>query len=287
MKRFLVITFLISAISINYAIQWPLKSGKLTSTYAESRWDHFHDGIDMTNADGKIYPSENGKLLFYWDKSKFPMDNYKGGGNFKVISHNKGYSLYMHLEDTMPVKTDCLINEPIATAGNTGHSFGKHLHFTLLDDLFNSYNPMSADLIPEDKNPPVVGDVHIKINEKYITLRSGTDIRLTKHYPLLISIHDTISGGEKLGVYKLKVEINGKTIADTIFNKISNSKNGLTLSGKYHDNLFDNKGYYKIEDIQYADGQNTITVTAEDYSNNIIQKIFTFNIKLDTEISKN
>ncbi len=287
MKPILLITFLISAISINYAMQWPLKNAKLTSTYAESRWDHFHDGIDMTNAEGKIYPVENGKLLFYWDKSKFPLDNYKGGGNFKVISHNKGYSLFMHLEDSMTVKTDCLINEPVGLTGNTGHSFGRHLHFSLMDDLFNSYNPLAAELIPEDKNPPVIGDVLLKINEKYVILRTGSDIRLTKHYPLLISIHDTISGGEKLGVYKLKVDINGKTAGETIFNKIINTKNGLTLSGKYHDNLFDEKGYYKIEGIQYADGPNTITVSAEDYSNNIIQKVFTFNIRLDTETSKN
>jgi murein DD-endopeptidase MepM/ murein hydrolase activator NlpD len=64
----------------------------------------------------------------------------------------------------MPVKIECKTNESIGQTGNSGHSFGRHLHFTLLDDLFNSYNPMVSELIPEDKSPPAIGDVLLKIN---------------------------------------------------------------------------------------------------------------------------
>jgi hypothetical protein len=57
----------------------------------------------------------------------------------------------------------------------------------------------------------------------------------------------------------------------------------LTLSGKTHDNLFDEKGYYKVEGFEYIDGNNVILVSATDYANNTIEKNFNFNIKLETE----
>ena len=53
------------------SFKWPVTNGTVTSTFCESRWDHFHDGIDMTSIDDKVYPVEDGKLLFYWDKALF------------------------------------------------------------------------------------------------------------------------------------------------------------------------------------------------------------------------
>ena len=37
------------------SFRWPVNNGTITSTFCESRWDHFHDGIDMTSIEDKIY----------------------------------------------------------------------------------------------------------------------------------------------------------------------------------------------------------------------------------------
>ena len=59
----------------NTSFRWPVENGRITSTFGESRWDHFHDGVDMTSIDNKIYPSADGKLIFLWDKSIFPIES--------------------------------------------------------------------------------------------------------------------------------------------------------------------------------------------------------------------
>ena len=42
----------------NFNFQWPLKEGLITSTFGESRADHFHDGVDIVSANKNIYPVE-------------------------------------------------------------------------------------------------------------------------------------------------------------------------------------------------------------------------------------
>ena len=78
------------------SFRWPVNNGTVTSTFCESRWDHFHDGMDMTSIDGKVYPVESGTLLFYWDKTLFPLDNYPGGGNYKILEHRNGRLFHLH-----------------------------------------------------------------------------------------------------------------------------------------------------------------------------------------------
>ena len=82
------------------SFKWPVKDGKITSTFGESRGDHFHDGIDMTVKDDKVYPVDSGELLYFWDKSIFPLEKFPGGGNHIILTHgNKYYSLYLHLKN--------------------------------------------------------------------------------------------------------------------------------------------------------------------------------------------
>ncbi len=74
-------------IALNLSFQWPVDGGRITSVFGESRADHFHDGVDMVPPDGKIYPLDEGELVYLWDRSMFPLDAYPGGGNYRVLKH--------------------------------------------------------------------------------------------------------------------------------------------------------------------------------------------------------
>ena len=132
-RLFLLISLIVLSF-YNISFKWPLNNGKLTSTFGESRWDHFHDGIDMISVDKRIFPIDSGNLLFFWDRQIFPFENYPGAGNYKIIKHSEDiYSVYMHLADGVSLKRIYTRDDPIAIIGNSGRSFADHLHFSILD----------------------------------------------------------------------------------------------------------------------------------------------------------
>jgi len=266
----------------NLSFKWPVNNGRMTSTFAESRSDHYHDGIDIVCSDDKIYTTDSGKLLFAWDKSLFPLENHPGGGNYKVISHGDKCSVYMHMENGFPIKKSYSENEFTGIIGNTGHSFAKHLHFSVLDlKQKKSINPLLLLPLYPDKKSPDVRKFFFKIDDKYIMLRYGSKIRLTKHYPLLVNIVDTITGREKLGIYKLKVFHNSKPVLDAVFKELFSTKEGLAVQTKIFSELIDEKSYYIVKGIRYVQGENKFRIQTSDFAGNETVKSFLIDVNLD------
>ncbi len=283
-NRILYLCLLI-LISLNLSFNWPLKNSRITSTFGESRGDHFHDGIDVISGNERIYPVAEGELLFFWDRALFPTENYGGVGNYKIIKHNDELiSLYMHLQDNQVVKRIFAPDEKIGRIGNTGRSYGKHLHFSFLKmDENKSINPFR--IMPEikDKKDPKVLSICLKIGKKYYPIRDKSNIRLTKHYPLHVKIIDFIKGHERLGIYKLNVIFNGDKVLDTTFSEIGFNRNELIIQNKPFENLYDNNGYYLVEDMEYRNGINELRIIASDFSGNKTVKNISFDIKLEVE----
>lgn len=284
MNRTLVISIILLALS-NVSFRWPVDNARLTSTFGESRADHFHDGIDMISDSDKVYPVNKGRLVFSWNKSMFPLENYWGGGNYKIVKHDGSmHSIYMHLQDGDDLKPSYEENEILGYIGDTGHSYGKHIHFSLLDNVKReSFNPFSTLPHYDDNKAPVIMNFFVKINDRYTLLRENSSIRLTKHYPLLVEINDTVTGKEKLGIYKISAIFNGKDVLNSQYNSLSYSENGLTLNRYIFNEIADEKGYYVISGITFVEGINTITVTASDFNGNTSEKNFNIDVHLDIQ----
>ncbi len=283
MDRLMMLVSVIILALWNLSFRWPVSDGVITSTFGESRSDHFHDGIDMISSTDNVYPVKGGKLLYVWNKALFPLENYWGGGNFKVISHDDGTcSVYMHLQDVDSLKDVYSENEIVGYIGDTGHSYGKHLHFSVLNHAKReSLNPYS--LLPAfgDAKAPVISNFFVKIDNRYIMIRDNSDIRLTKHYPLLVEIRDVIRGNENLGIYRIKAVFNGSEVLNNDFSIIRYSAKGLTVGNRVFDDVFDEKGYYRIGGITFNEGINTLTVSVSDFNGNLSEKTFTINVNLD------
>ncbi len=119
------------------AVGWyyPTTTGRLTSPLGY-RWGTFHQGTDMGSNYGtaeRIYPVANGIIasIYY--------DTY--GALCVVIYHQdatgKWYSsLYAHLSSFAPglyKGKEVTPNDFIGYMGNTGYSFGVHLHLEIID----------------------------------------------------------------------------------------------------------------------------------------------------------
>ena len=58
-ERYLVYFVIIFLSILLTSFKWPIKNGKITSTFGESRGDHFHDGVDMIVNDFNSYRKNN------------------------------------------------------------------------------------------------------------------------------------------------------------------------------------------------------------------------------------
>lgn len=95
----------------------------------------YHLGVDMVGSDDSVFATSNGVVV----KSGWNNAN----GNYIVIQHDLSgktiYSFYAHLSSReVSVGTTVLKGQKIGIVGNTGSSSrGKHLHFAMIDTLWN------------------------------------------------------------------------------------------------------------------------------------------------------
>lgn len=106
---------------------WPLQ-GEITTEFGEERSYYIggsHTGIDIAvNTGAPVRAAAGGKVVTAWKRS----DNI---GWHIILDHGNGWStLYAHLSKFHVDEGDSVERgELIGEAGNTGFSFGPHLHF--------------------------------------------------------------------------------------------------------------------------------------------------------------
>lgn len=107
----------------------PLPSGTISSTFGYRTFDNsFHKGLDLAAPEGTpYYAADSGTVIYATNDG-----GYNGGaGNWVVISHGNGIvTKYMHSSATyVSVGQRVERGQVIGAVGNTGASFGAHLHF--------------------------------------------------------------------------------------------------------------------------------------------------------------
>lgn len=121
------------AIKTEKSKQYPLKNIRITQHYR-----FYHRAIDFDGITGEpIFPITEGEIIKI-DRS------YWGYGNSVLIEHKSGSrSLYAHLSK-INVKTGDEVNKEtvIGEVGNTGRSFGDHLHLEVYDEEGRNVNPL-------------------------------------------------------------------------------------------------------------------------------------------------
>ena len=158
---------------------------KTSGTFGELRQDHFHMGLDVRSARGvagdPLYAADSG----YVSRIKISAAGY---GNAVYVDHpHTGLrTLYAHLHtlapglrryvdsvhyareafeiDVRPAPGELAVGrgERLGTMGNTGSSFGAHLHFEtrlMADDA--AFNPLLYDFPVRDTRAPEIGGLTV------------------------------------------------------------------------------------------------------------------------------
>lgn len=182
MKTF-ILTFILTIPIWSQDYTWPSSTGKnLSSNFGEFRTTGYHLGIDIktkgteghavhaisngyisrivTNYSGfgkALYLSlEDGNTAVYAHLSKF-----NKGLEEKLINYQEANNSYLANIILSPGQFQFEKGDVIAYSGNTGFSFGPHLHFEIRDKKGRTINPLTNGLKQPDRIAPIVEEISI------------------------------------------------------------------------------------------------------------------------------
>jgi murein DD-endopeptidase MepM/ murein hydrolase activator NlpD len=105
---------------------WPV-NGPITGVFGEARPGHMHAGLDIAAGEGTpIRAADSGRVVLMQG-----VGSSGGYGNFTCIQHNATTSTCYAHQSRFGTSMGANVSkgQVIGYVGNTGHSFGAHLHF--------------------------------------------------------------------------------------------------------------------------------------------------------------
>jgi murein DD-endopeptidase MepM/ murein hydrolase activator NlpD len=110
----------------NGSMVWPV-NGPITGVFGEARPGHMHAGIDIAAGEGTpIHAADAGRVVLIQGTGA------SGGyGNFTCVQHTASMSSCYAHQSRIGTSQGASVSkgQVIGYVGNTGHSFGAHLHF--------------------------------------------------------------------------------------------------------------------------------------------------------------
>ncbi|MDA9679641.1 M23 family metallopeptidase [Flavobacteriaceae bacterium] len=233
----------------------------LSGTFGEPRSTHFHLGIDI-KTQGKEGWEVRSVAPGYISRVRVSLGGYgktvyinHTDGTSSVYAHLKKfapkieayiksiqYEKESYTLQQFPKKGEFTIEagEVIGYSGNTGSSSGPHLHFEIRDTKSQKpLNPLLFDLPISDSQRPQIQKLFIFYHKNNTVLTHSEPIALQKVNDSTYNTPVINSSGKmglglqmfdrqdlsynKNGIYKAKLEINGKTITQFQFDQLNYS----------------------------------------------------------------
>ena len=223
---------------------------RLSGFFGELRKNHFHSGIDIKSSGSyelnKVYSIDEG----YISRIRVGPDGY---GKAVYIDHPDGItSVYAHLKhfskkleaivkkiqyesQSYSINPDSLKipvkkGEFIGQIGNTGRSFGPHLHFELRNtETEHPLNPFVFGIKPRDRRPPRL------LNLKIVALDTAFNELNSKIYHLQKSKYGNYIPKPftiKYGAWRVGIEVSGFDRMNNAPNKNGIYKMSMKVDGK-------------------------------------------------------
>lgn len=273
-------------VAADTGIDWPVEKDKkyqISSTFGESRLDHFHNGIDLPGEGMKVLTPRDGRVLYRIQTEFTPGEMPFGGGNTLVVDHGDQWTGYMHLKtmaDAVLQSFRLTAGEKIGTSGNTGHSGGAHLHFFIYDAANRAMlNPLIV--MPHtyyaDTRAPEAKEWGVLLADKFASVNPDKGFRLTSDYPVYLLLQDHGLGRERWGVYEYKVTIDDKEVLSAKFDRILFKDDAWQLgTGQSFEDIFF-KNYYSL--TTQVRRSKKIGIEAKDIKGNTFTKTYELKIQ--------
>ena len=241
----------------------------MSGSFAELRTGHFHSGLDIKSAKGvsgdSIFSIQNGTI------SRLKVES-GGYGNSIYIDHPEGFtSVYAHLKSYHPTLDSIILahqqriqqfgvdirsfdtpisfkkGEFIAIMGNSGRSFGPHLHFEVRETSSDRLiNPILLGIKPNDTRTPSIKYIELK---QLDSLQLITDIKPLPLRKLPAGVNSKIYDLGKLFVSPHNTYILSLAMFDQMNG--SSNKNGIYAIEWFKNDTLIQK--ISLDDLQFSD----------------------------------
>ena len=220
MNRIFIYFTLFYSVSVGQIYDWPTDAPRsLKSNFGEFRDRHFHMGIDIKTGGqegAEVYAVASGYV------SRM-VANFNGYGKALYIAHPNGKAtVYAHLSNFNPKLEGYLQHfqnknasyildhyfEPnevtvekgefLGRTGNTGNSYGPHLHFEIRNQKEQPLNPQTYGFTVDDRRSPVLEQLAI-IPLKQESTANGS--RLPVHTPFYANSDGTFDLADTLNIF--------------------------------------------------------------------------------------
>lgn len=240
----------------------------LSANFGELRSNHYHSGVDFKTggvagkqikcvADGYIcrakveaggyglalYVMHDGYMTVYGHLDRFPAAVAKRVRKYQYDKERFGVDMHFQPGE-FPVKR----GEVLAYAGNTGYSFGPHLHFEVRDASGNElYNPLQfyKNKIKDTRAPKATaiavyprqgeGALFGESASRVFDLKEGVlgdTIEAWGEIGFGIDVLDYMDNTtNKYGVYRVELLVDGEVLFESQMDNFSFVENKLILSG--------------------------------------------------------
>lgn len=269
----------ISLLLFTGAYRWPVAKLLLTASFGESRSDHFHTGIDLGGDGQTVHPVADGVLFYSFDRTRHPLSEPFGNGNLAAVQHTDGSrSFYFHMQDgsvkSGPVSLRTA--DTLGITGNTGRSFGPHLHLTIQQGE-RIINPLSVLHGIRDKTPPTVNQLIMRTAGRNITLTKKFRARGVDNFELLVKAWDSYADIKQIaviGVYRAALYLNDRRVSEVVFDRL-NSVSGRvrTTGGKRFPEVYRGNHLISLGSFKNLQGTHTFRVQVWDYFGNMTAKM--------------
>lgn len=230
------VTELIDSAYFRSPIDFPLR---LSGSFAELRKNHFHSGIDIKSKNRASGDTLRAVADGFVSRLKI---QYGGYGKAIYMDHSNGYtSVYAHLRDFHPKIAAFILKEQkkrqtypldistsedsiffkkgdyIGIMGNTGRSYGPHLHFEIRHTQSEKpINPLLFNIGPTDKKAPFVNNIYAYSLSPDFQIIDKTDITSSKNLSIpawrigiAFNGYDKMDGANNLnGIAKIRLWLN-------------------------------------------------------------------------------
>lgn len=232
-----VITLLLAVLLLSTgAYRWPVRKILLTASFGESRIDHFHTGIDLGGNGQQVHPVSDGTLFYTFDRSRHPLSQPFGNGNLAAVQHKDGSrSFYFHMQNGSVKQSPQTLtaSDVIGLTGNTGRSFGPHLHLTI-EKGGVAINPLHVLSGIKDETAPRIHQLIMRTGGRNITLDKKFSARGVDQFELLVKAWDSYKKIKQIaviGVYRVAFYMNDRKVSETVFDRLID-KDGRVYTGK-------------------------------------------------------
>jgi hypothetical protein len=289
-----------------FGFDWPLQKVTITSTFAESRGDHFHSGIDLGGGEQSVLPIAEGELVFAREQSWSLSDLPVGLGNYVVLQHQGGVrSIYAHLKDGSVDPRRRLYDRgsPLGVVGSSGYSSGKHLHLSIIDsEMGTIINPLLLLPALPDGQPPVIRELSLSDGRQQITLRGKASVKAGPYELLaeLFDLREEVSFLWKLAPYKVFLYQDGREVASLVFDSLQARRGppaglagatgqrpeqpasrelALSGSGRTFRDLYAGPWLLRLGTLTLLPGETTLTVFVVDFAGNESSEEITLEVR--------